>query len=82
MTKIKRSIGSFVVCIDCSDDDVDLSVGKLYRVAKPERTDPPSRLRVVDDSGEDYLYPKQWFVPLTVPPKARRALAAPARSNA
>ncbi len=33
-------------------------------------------VRVIDESGEDYLYPASYFVPLVVPEKARRALSA------
>jgi len=33
----------------------------------------PSRIRVVDESGEDYLYPKDFFVPIEVPAAARPA---------
>jgi hypothetical protein len=75
MIKTKPSRGSYVVCVDCTADDIDLMVGKLYVVAKPQRNDSPSMLRVVDDSGEDYLYPMDWFEPLTVPSRVKRALA-------
>ena len=42
----------------------------------PEPSDPASMMRVIDESGEDYLYPASWFVPMDLPPKVRRALAA------
>ena len=66
----------FAVCIHNGDYDVDLIVGKVYRVLKPKRNDRPSDLRVLDESGEDYLYPRDWFVPVELPLKARRALTA------
>ena len=75
MTKTKPSSGTFAVCVDCTADDVDLVVGKLYVVAKPEPKDSPTMLRIIDDSGEDYLYPNNWFVPINVPPRVKRALA-------
>jgi hypothetical protein len=43
---------------------------------KPKRNDRPSDIRVVDESGEDYPYPRGWFVPIDPPLKAQRALAA------
>jgi hypothetical protein len=42
---------------------------------KAERNDRPSDLRVIDESGEDYLYPAKWFVSVQLPPKAKRVLA-------
>ena len=75
MTKTKPLSGTFVVCVDSTADDVDLVVGKLYVVAKPEPKNSPSMLRIIDDSGEDYLYPNNWFVPINVPPRVKRALA-------
>ncbi|MGH7332190.1 MAG: hypothetical protein ACREKS_05455 [Candidatus Rokuibacteriota bacterium] len=64
----------FAVCIERGEYDVDLVVGKIYRVVRPCRNDQPSDIRVVDESGEDYLYPRDWFVPVRLPLKARRAL--------
>jgi hypothetical protein len=57
-------------------NNVDLIFGKVYRVLTPLKLDPERDLRVVDESGEDYLYPADWFGPIEVPLKVRRALAA------
>ena len=65
----------FAVCIHGDDDDVDLIVGKVYRVMKPKRNDRNTDVRVVDESGEDYLYPRAWFVRVELPLKARKVLA-------
>ena len=45
------------MCIQNGEYEADLMVGKLYRVVKPQRNDRSSDIRVVDESGEDYLYP-------------------------
>ncbi len=68
--------GKFAVCIQNGECDVDLIVGKIYRVVRSKRNDRASELRVVDESGEDYLYPRAWFVPVELPLKAKRVLAA------
>jgi hypothetical protein len=68
--------GDFAVCIHNGEYEVDLIVGKIYRVVKPLRNDRLSDLRVLDESGEDYLYPRDWFVPVHLPLKAKKALAA------
>ncbi len=70
-----RSAG-FAVCIENGEYDVDLIVGKIYRLVRPRRNDQPSDIRVLDESGEDYLYPRDWFVPVRLPMRAKRALAA------
>jgi hypothetical protein len=53
-----------------------LEVGKVYRSPQPSRATPKGWIRMVDESGEDYLYPEKRFVPVSVPPRGRRALAA------
>ena len=75
MTKRGGRSTEFAVCIHNGESDVDLVVGKIYRVVRPKRNDRPSDVRVLDESGEDYLYPRGWFVPITLPLKARQALA-------
>jgi hypothetical protein len=76
MTSRGSRPGEFAVCIQNGEYESDLIVGKLYRVVKPERNDRTSDIRVVDESGEDYLFPRAWFVPVELPLKARKALAA------
>ena len=71
-----RASAGFAVCIRNGQYEVDLIVGKIYRVVKPERNDRPSDIRIIDESGEDYLYSRSWFVPLDVPSRARKVLSA------
>ena len=54
--------GPFTICIRGDADHDDLIVGKVYRVIRPKRNDRVSDIRVVDESCEDYLYPRAWFV--------------------
>ena len=75
MTRSRRNTpAEFAVCIQNGEYEADLIVGKLYRVAKPDRNDRSSDIRIVDESGEDYLYPRGWFVLVDLPLKARKAL--------
>jgi len=64
----------FAVCIHNGEYDVDLIVGKIYRIVIPQRNDTSSDVRILDESGEDYLYPRSWFVPIALPAKAKKAL--------
>ncbi len=71
----------FVVCID--DHDVeDLSRGMVYCVVPDEQASSRDFLRVVDDSGEDYLYPCARFVPIDVPPALASQVATAIRPMA
>jgi hypothetical protein len=70
----------FVLCVQDRGAD-DLEVRKVYRVLPDKAATTAGYLRVVDDSGEDYLYPTDYFVFLDLPPKARRALAGPRSSG-
>ena len=76
MTNRGGRSGEFAVCIHNGEYDIDLIVGKIYRVVKPKRNDRPSDIRVFDESGEDYLYPQGWFVPVDLPLKAKKALVS------
>ena len=76
MTSRASRPAEFAVCVQNGEYEADLVVGKLYRVVKPQRNDQSSDIRVVDESGEDYLYPGQWCVLVDLPLKARKALVA------
>ena len=71
-----RTRPAYVVCLEHGEYEADLVVGKIYRTARSEKSDRPVDLRVIDESGEDYLYPAKWFVVVDLPAKAKRMLAA------
>lgn len=62
----------FAVCI--KNEVHDLEVRKVYRVLPDESAAKSNYLRVIDDSGEDYLYPARYFVIIEVPKKSARSL--------
>jgi hypothetical protein len=49
---------------------------KLYRVIPDTKAAKVDFVRVIDESGEDYLYPKAFFAPVRLTPPARKALMA------
>jgi hypothetical protein len=65
----------FVICLDNRGNPASLDVGKVYRVVRPEPNDGPNWVRIIDESGEDYLYPRRNFAPVELPPRARRVLS-------
>ncbi|MGD0137460.1 MAG: hypothetical protein ABSD28_01175 [Tepidisphaeraceae bacterium] len=72
----KRSHPFFAMCIERGEYKASLQLGMAYKVIRPEANDPAYFFRVVDEEGEDYLYPADWFVPLDLPPRAKKALVA------
>lgn len=64
----------FVVCLDNTGYDASLDVRKLYRVIADDKSEKLGLLRIVDESGEDYLYPKKLFAAIDVSPALRRRL--------
>jgi hypothetical protein len=62
----------FAVCI--TDSEPDLEMRKIYQVVPDESAEKEGHLRIVDESGEDYLYPANYFVPVEVPKEAEQAL--------
>lgn len=70
-TRNKHEI-RFVVCI--TDSEPDLEMRKVYQVVPDEKAEKEGHLRIVDESGEDYLYLADYFVPVEVPKEAQQAL--------
>ena len=58
---------SFFVCISNENYPAGLELRKLYQVIPDEVSLQKGLLRVIDESGEDYLYPKTMFEPIQVP---------------
>jgi hypothetical protein len=65
----------FALCVRNSECE-DLDVRKVYRVMPDKRAERDGFIRVVDESGEDYLYPASYFVLVRLPRKARQVVAA------
>ncbi len=64
---------AFVLCISNADYPASLEVRKIYRLLPDADAERHGLVRVVDELGEDYLYPQDWFVPIEVPKPARKA---------
>jgi hypothetical protein len=68
----------FVICIQNGDYPASLEVRKIYRVIPDPAAATHRFLRIIDESGEDYLYPENYFIPIDLPSSVREALAAAA----
>ncbi len=71
-----QSLHSYVLCIDDGGYPESLEVRKVYYVLPDERAATNNYIRVVDETGEDYLYPTKYFVPIQVPPEAAAVLGS------
>jgi hypothetical protein len=63
----------FALCIENKDCE-DLEKRKIYRIIPDEESEREGYLRVIDESGEDYLYPQSYFVLVELPREAQEAL--------
>jgi hypothetical protein len=66
----------FVVCIENKNYPASLEFGKIYRVVLDERAAKHQMIRVIDESGEDYLYSQKSFVAIELPQLAEDAFMA------
>jgi hypothetical protein len=64
----------FVLCINDGGYVDDLNVGKVYQALPDESAARNNYLRIIDETGEDYLYPGAYFVPIEVPEAAEQVL--------
>lgn len=72
-TSIPRKGTRFVLCIDNRDSE-DLEKRKIYQVLPDDDAKQEGYLRIIDESGEDYLYPESYFILVQLPLKAQEAL--------
>jgi hypothetical protein len=70
----KPLIASYVLCINDGGYPESLEVRKVYAVLRDDRAAANNYLRIIDETGEDYLYPAKYFVPIQVPPEAAKIL--------
>ncbi len=73
---MKAQTKPFALCIDNTDYEASLIPGKVYRVLPDPRSAKDDLVRVVDESGEDYLYHKSHFVFVDVPPAVKKKILA------
>jgi hypothetical protein len=64
--RVQESTYSFAVCVEDGGLE-DLEARKLYHVLPDREAAREGYVRVVDESGEDYIYPSELFVPVTLP---------------
>jgi hypothetical protein len=65
---------NFVICIENKGYDVSLEKRKLYEAFSDKDAESKGLLRIKDESGDDYLYPKELFISADLPLSAEKAI--------
>lgn len=71
----------YVVCLENKGYPASLETRKVYRSLSDSKAQRAGLVRVVDESGEDYLYPNRWFVRVSVPSAATKVLERVCRGS-
>jgi len=74
MATKKISGARFAICVDNREYPASLETFKIYRVLPDKIAEQDGDLRVIDESGEDYLFPADYFVLVDLPRQVIRAL--------
>ena len=74
MRQQKKAALKFAVCINNTDYFASLELHKIYRVLPDDDAAIDGDLRVIDESGEDYLYPAEYFVFVELPQAVEKSL--------
>ena len=72
----RKSEARFAVCVKNDGYPASLEVRKIYQMVPDARAAEHQLIRVIDESGEDYLYPADYFVSIELPQALAEALSA------
>jgi hypothetical protein len=75
MTRKRRGT-SFAVCIRNEGYEAAIELRKIYRAIPDTSAERHQLLRVIDESGEEYLYPQGFFLPIDLPKALEKAVLA------
>jgi hypothetical protein len=74
MSNPRKSAGQFVICVRNDGYPASLERRKIYQMIPDAAAKRHAQNRIIDESGEDYLYPAAFFVPVDLPAATRRAV--------
>ncbi|MBI4027360.1 MAG: hypothetical protein HY360_20410 [Verrucomicrobia bacterium] len=69
----RHSEFKYALCVENRDCE-DLERRKIYQVLPDKDAEREGYIRIIDESGENYLYPQSYFIPVNLPNRAREAL--------
>lgn len=65
---------TFYDCVSNRGYEASLEVRKIYEIISDKRAEKHHQLRVIDESGEDYLFPENYFAPVRLPSETKEKL--------
>lgn len=65
---------AFAICVRNDEYEASLERRKLYEVLEDRDAEKHGQIRVVDESGQDYLYPKEYFASVDLPASVEQAV--------
>jgi hypothetical protein len=71
---MKRFTKQFALCLDNEGNEASLIMGKVYPIVSDPRAAKDALVRVIDESGEDYLFARSQFAFVDFPERVRRKL--------
>jgi hypothetical protein len=69
----KKKEQQFAVCVKNEDYPASLELRKIYEMLPDKKAAKHGLVRIIDESGEDYLYPEDYFVSIEIPQAAEPA---------
>jgi hypothetical protein len=73
---MKTPTKPFALCVDNTDYQASLIPGKVYRILPDPVAAKDDLVRIVDESGEDYLYDQSYFLFVDFPPSVKKRILA------
>jgi hypothetical protein len=73
---MNKRMNEFVVCVRNEGYEASLELRKIYRAIPDASAERHQLLKVIDESGEDYLYPQDFFLPIELPKAVEKAVLA------
>ncbi len=64
----------FMICVENRGYEASLEIRKIYEVLTDREAEKHHQVRVIDESGEDYLYPEKYFAPVRLPSETKEKL--------
>ncbi len=77
---VQQSAGSFALCVEDGGME-DLEVRKVYQLLPDREASREGYVRIIDESGEDYIYPSDLFAPVRLPAAVVRRLRGATRTK-
>ena len=73
---MKRPVKPFALCLENAGNEASLILGKIYGILPDARAAKDNLVRIIDESGDDYLFDKSQFAVVDFPEAVRRKLLA------